>query len=61
MVKEGGHQGEMINIYLIDVCKHLSGINLSIYMGTGGQSNKKVISKIANCQSNKKVISKIAS
>ena len=49
----------MINLFLLDVCKHLTGVKLSIYMENSCQSNKKVISKIAKCQSNQKVVSKI--
>ena len=49
----------MINLFLLDVCKHLAGVKLSIYIGNSCQSNKKVISKIAKCQSNQKVVAKI--
>ena len=39
----------MINLFLLDVCKHLVGVKLSIYIENSCQSNKKVISKIAKC------------
>ena len=40
----------MINLFLLDVCKPLAGVKLSIYMKKSYQSNKKIISKIGHCQ-----------